>query len=47
MIKVLRRDREGKNLFNCLYSNASSQGNKQGELKFLIRDYKFHLLGIT
>lgn len=34
-------------LFNCLYADAGSQGNKQEELKFLIYDYKFHLLGIT
>lgn len=33
--------------FNCLYSKAGSQGNKQEELKFLIYNYKFHLLGIA
>lgn len=43
------KDEERRNslIFNCLYTNDRSLGNKQAELELLIYEHKHNLVGIT
>lgn len=42
------KDKERINslIFNCLYTNVRSMGNKQAELELLIYEHKHNLVGI-